>query len=219
MFRWYKESKICYAYLSDVSSGSDEEDHFGADSEFRKSLWFTRGWTLQELLAPHTMIFLDKDWNKIGEKWSLSELISDITGILPNHLEDVYTASVTQKMCWASRRRTTRLEDEAYCLMGIFQVHMPPLYGEGTNAFKRLQLEILKISDDESIFACDSVGIKSAVGLMAPASGAFRNSGSVIQSSASRKLPFTMTHKGLQIYADCIPSRQNKLIFLSTGYR
>jgi hypothetical protein len=117
----------------------------------RKSQWFTRGWTLQELLAPSSIVFFDKDWIDIGTKVSLEEIISEITGI--DDFTNFETACVAQKMSWAGKRETTRIEDKAYCLLGLFDVNMPPLYGEGEKAFARLQLEILKTSDDESIFA------------------------------------------------------------------
>jgi hypothetical protein len=124
MFEWYNESRVCYAYLSDV--------HY---------------------TALEGVIFYDAEWREIGTKRSLEVLISSISGISREHLHDYATASVAQKMSWASKRKTTRKEDEAYCLMGIFNLHMPLLYGEGGNAFRRLQLEILANSDDESILA------------------------------------------------------------------
>jgi hypothetical protein len=124
MFDWYRNAQVCYAYLSDVSSASSS--HHDLNSSFRNSKWFTRGWTLQELLAPHWIQFFDEEWTEIGTKSSLRELITSITGI--EHLFNFNDASVAQKMCWASNRETTRLEDQAYCLMGLFGVKMPPLY-------------------------------------------------------------------------------------------
>jgi hypothetical protein len=135
MYRWYQESQVCYAYLCDVPAG----DVVGGDqlSDFRNSQWFTRGWTLQELLAPNMIIFFDKAWGEIGTKASLSKPIKVITGI--DDLYNFRSASVAQKMSWAARRKTTRVEDRAYSLMGIFNIHMPTLYGEGERAFLRLQ--------------------------------------------------------------------------------
>jgi hypothetical protein len=148
MFLWYRDAQVCYVYLSDVDT-ADERNNI--DLQFRRSLLFSRGWTLQELLAPETLEFFDKNWIEIGTKYSLQERITKATGI--KHLFNFKEACVATKMSWASKRKTTRQEDQAYCLMGLFGVNMPPLYGEGNNAFLRLQLEILSKTDDESIFA------------------------------------------------------------------
>ncbi|KAL7621711.1 hypothetical protein AAE478_009038 [Parahypoxylon ruwenzoriense] len=158
MFRWYEKSQVCYAYLVDVRS-DDKPD--AANSLFRQSRWFTRGWTLQELIAPALLIFYDVRWNVVGTRYALREVISSITGISRAVLEGsaisarraLRTASIAQKMSWAAGRSTTRPEDMAYCLMGIFEVNMPMLYGEETKAFTRLQEEIMKNSDDQSILA------------------------------------------------------------------
>ncbi|KAF2185267.1 HET-domain-containing protein [Zopfia rhizophila CBS 207.26] len=145
MYRWYQDARVCYAYLADVPSFKT----------FSESKWFTRGWTLQELIAPSIVIFLDEEWREIGTKSSLQRRISETTGIPVNILlgDDVGRASVAQRMSWASKRETKRVEDLAYCLMGIFGVHMPMLYGERERAFIRLQEEIMRVSDDHSIFA------------------------------------------------------------------
>lgn len=195
MFEWYRRAEVCYAYLSDVSwtnstRGSNEVD-------FRNSKWFTRGWTLQELLAPQWVEFCDKNWREIGTKSSLAELITLTTGI--THLFNFEEACIAQKMSWASRRETTRVEDRAYCLMGLFDVHMPALYGEGKKAFLRLQLEILSKSDDESIFAWyDSSGNKS--GLLAPSPERFRKSGNIKRGNFDAKRPpHVMTNQGLRL--------------------
>lgn len=150
MFRWYQEAQVCYAYLSDVPSGLDYRS-----PKFRRSRWFTRGWTLQELIAPRSLIFFSEGWIDIGTKWSLKSLISDITRIDVGVFNGTRLGkfSVAQKMSWASQRETTRIEDTAYCLMGMFGIHMPMLYGEGDRAFMRLQEEILRYSDDQTILA------------------------------------------------------------------
>ncbi|KAI4219834.1 MAG: hypothetical protein L6R40_008710, partial [Gallowayella cf. fulva] len=182
MYKWYKDAWVWYAYLTDVlwKQGLTQLDEVTMD-QFRKSAWFTRGWTLQELLAPKTVYFFDKNWRCMGTKDDLVHEISDITGIntvfllfepdkaespctrnrqcrghMPSWVLDnagVRDASVPTRMSWASKRQTTRIEDMAYCLLGIFDVNMPLLYGEGRKAFKRLQHEIIKQTDDESIFA------------------------------------------------------------------
>ncbi|KAH6699812.1 HET-domain-containing protein [Leptodontidium sp. MPI-SDFR-AT-0119] len=133
MFRWYREAEICYVYMADVLITTNNNDK--RDSQLRKSKLFTRGWTLQELLAPK-VAFFDREWNAIGQKDDLHDLLSSITGVQDlNKFED---ACVAVKMSWASKGNTTRIEDEAYCLMGLFGVYMTPIYGEGTNAFLRL---------------------------------------------------------------------------------
>jgi hypothetical protein len=140
MYRWYQESGVCYAYLADVPSNAVNRQARDVSTEFLESRWFTRGWTLQELIAPSTVIFFDKEWQKIGTKSSLQSKISEITGIPSNILlgGDLECASVAQRMSWASKRGTTRVEDLAYCLIGIFGINIPMLYGEGDRAFIRL---------------------------------------------------------------------------------
>ncbi|KAH6889426.1 heterokaryon incompatibility protein-domain-containing protein, partial [Thelonectria olida] len=151
MFRWYQMSQVCYAYLEDVSH--DGPGPVGSD--FEKSRWFTRGWTLQELIAPHTVDFFDGQWRHIGDKMQLAHRVSQRAGIDQGTLltGDCSTSSVAQKMSWASERETTRPEDMAYCLLGIFDISMTMLYGEGEKAFVRLQEEILQEYDDNTIFA------------------------------------------------------------------
>ncbi|KAH9897611.1 HET-domain-containing protein [Xylariomycetidae sp. FL2044] len=148
MFKWYRHAQVCYAYLRDVK----RED---TDYPFHQSQWFTRGWTLQELLAPRYLEFYDVDWTLIGDKFELASEISLRAGIRQNVITSLSldSANVAEKMSWAAKRRTTRLEDEAYCLLGIFDVNMPLLYGEGIKAFARLQEEILKSTYDPTIFA------------------------------------------------------------------
>ena len=152
MFQWYRGAGVCYAYLSDVDRS---DSPLSRSSSFARSRWFTRGWTLQELLAPLEVVFLDSAWVEIGTKRSLRSTLSSITRINESALERYRGGdfSVAQKMSWAAGRATTRLEDEAYYLMGLFDVNMPLLYGEGGKAFLRLQQEILKQSDDDSLFA------------------------------------------------------------------
>ncbi|PHH93097.1 hypothetical protein CDD83_949 [Cordyceps sp. RAO-2017] len=153
MFQWYSKASVCYAFLSDVFPG----DTPGSEaSKFSSSRWFGRGWTLQELLAPTKLCFYDQNWTLLGTKTSLSAVVEDITGIpRPFLLGSVplSEASVAQRMSWAAKRRTKRREDIAYCLLGIFRVNMPMIYGEGDDAFRRLQEAIMKNTGDESILA------------------------------------------------------------------
>jgi hypothetical protein len=171
------------------------EEGGGADeySSFRSSNWFTRGWTLQELLAPSELVFFDSHWRTIGERNEIWELVKEITGI---NVYDWRRSSVAQKMSWASKRETTRIEDRAYSLMGLFGVNMPPLYGEREKAFIRLQLEILRISDDESIFAWRDSNDLSG-GLLALSPNAFQLSGSRSRLEGNDQPPYWMTNKGL----------------------
>ncbi|KAF1808396.1 HET-domain-containing protein, partial [Eremomyces bilateralis CBS 781.70] len=156
MFRWYKRAKICYAYLEDV--GSESEDEEQRESAFAKSRWFTRGWTLQELIAPPEIWFFSREWNGLGKRSDLAGALSSATGIDPYILttgrKALRRTSMAERMSWAAKRETTRPEDIAYCLLGIFDVNMNLLYGEGkTKAFIRLQEEILKRYPDQSMLA------------------------------------------------------------------
>ncbi|KAI6020584.1 heterokaryon incompatibility protein-domain-containing protein [Pisolithus marmoratus] len=157
MYRWYQNARVCYAYLNDVEKSVFPIE---GDGRFAKSNgwpeWFMRGWTLQELIAPEQVEFFNKDWVLIGNKQRLAPTLQDITGIPRDVLTHGLAGkrlSVTQIMSWAARRKTTRVEDRAYSLMGLFGVKMPMLYGEGKNAFRRLLLEIIKETSDHSIFA------------------------------------------------------------------
>jgi hypothetical protein len=172
MFRWYERSKICIAYLSDVKYAGSRHDVDLIGEAVIKSRWFTRGWTLQELLAPPSLYFHDADWNPLKPLHLLAGPISRRTGIDQRYLAKVpdlrtfsaitgqepiiptiMSASVAERFCWAAGRETTRIEDRAYSLLGIFDINMPLLYGEGEKAFGRLQEEIMKVNDDPSILA------------------------------------------------------------------
>ena len=108
---------------------------------FQKSKWFTRGWTLQELIAPNDVVFFDREWHEIGHATDLSEEIHQATGIEARYRNFPQQASIAMKMSWAAKRETTKGEDLAYSLLGLFNVNMPLLYGEGAQkAFLRLQL-------------------------------------------------------------------------------
>lgn len=198
MYRWYADSSICYAYMSDVSldvqaqcQGPDAlpasstthlsstqtikktpsetnlgrpvfrtipsilRDYDKLPRTFENSRWFTRGWTLQELIAPPVVEFYAHDWREIGTKFSLRKIISKVTGIDVRVLEgaDPSACHVAERMSWAANRQTTRVEDAAYCLLGIFKVHMPLIYGEGQRSFHRLQKEIMKTTEDYTMLA------------------------------------------------------------------
>ncbi len=154
MFTWYRDAELCFAYLSDASA---IEDAFGNQTHSR---WFSRGWTLQELVAPSKLIFYQRDWVPLGARSYLADRIEGVTNIpqdVPENgisEESSGSFSIATKMSWAAHRETTRPEDRAYSLMGLFSVNMPTLYGEGEqSAFFRLQTEIFTASGDHSIFA------------------------------------------------------------------
>ncbi|KAF1825557.1 HET-domain-containing protein [Dissoconium aciculare CBS 342.82] len=151
MAGWYRRAGVCIVYLVDYAQ--DEESGVVFD-RFKRCRWFTRGWALQELIFPKFVEFYDSEWQHIGNKLDLMSQIREITKIDQRVLVDAAvlpSICVARKMSWAANRQTTRTEDTAYCLMGIFDVNMPLLYGEGRKAFQRLQEEILKKSNDFSI--------------------------------------------------------------------
>lgn len=159
MFRWYKQSAACFAYLIDYDCGDDTSESKVLSHAIEGCRWFTRGWTLQELIAPSEVEFFDKDWFFIGKRSKdPNQVISNITKISVDVLSGarrLQEVSVAAKMAWAASRQTSRTEDLAYCLLGIFDINMPLIYGEGDKAFRRLQEEILKSTDDLSIFGSD----------------------------------------------------------------
>ena len=142
MFRWYREAARCYVYLSDVKVGDLQNNDWQDD--FINSRWFTRGWTLQELLAPKSVEFFSSDGIRIGDKSSLEKDIHRITGIPIDALRgrSLSDFSVSERISWATKRTTTRKEDEAYSLLGIFDVYMPLIYGERERALERLREQI-----------------------------------------------------------------------------
>ncbi|KAI8627377.1 HET-domain-containing protein [Xylariaceae sp. FL1651] len=154
MYQWYSKASVCYVYMEDVRYADGEE--LGPTSEFCRSRWFTRGWTLQELIAPSSVTFFDTSWCLIGTKTSLLSVLSVVTGIPQSCLSGeklLADFSVATRLSWASKRMCTREEDRAYSLMGLFDVYMPLIYGEGENAFLRLQEEIISHTSDQSILA------------------------------------------------------------------
>jgi len=149
MFRWYQQAERCYVYLSDVSINKDKREDENLwetwEETFRECRWFTRGWTLQELLAPASVQFFSKGGSLLGDKQSLEQQIHKITGIpiLALRGSALSQFSADHKFGWAKSRMTTREEDWAYSLLGIFEISMPVVYGEGRrNAVRRLEREI-----------------------------------------------------------------------------
>jgi hypothetical protein len=214
MYKWYRVADVCYVYLADVHASLGTK----ATRAFRNSTWFTRGWTLQELISPLSVIFFNKNWGEIGTKDSMKSQICNTTKINEEVLADAHAMhglSVAQKMSWASKRETTREEDIAYCLLGIFGVSMPMLYGEGDYAFIRLQEEIIKNTNDHTIFAwTDNSPINntnyrrndqtipswtndSYYNILASNPAFFSYSENIVQLEKLSASPFFMTNKGI----------------------
>ena len=219
MFHWYSSAKVCYAYLPDVSAVKKEFQEPGKDEGtkgavkprigcFECSDWFTRGWTLQELLAPTKMYFFDRYWRFLGTKATLSAQIQRVTGIEAQYLNgDVSRACVAVKMSWLARRQTTKIEDMAYCMFGLFGINTFIRYGEREGAFLRLGQELIKQKPyDESIFAWKSPKIDTNIdpetkssGLLAPWPTCYLGSGNLtIESSKYRpRTGYSVTNGGI----------------------
>ena len=166
MYRWYHDAQQCYVALLDVPVY--DTDPQANTSKFCQSRWFTRGWTLQELLMPKIVYFFNAGWKYLGSRNDLAPLLWNITGIGAAYLTNNDTfqkASIAVRIYWASRRETKRPEDQSYSLLGLFGVSMPPIYGEGAEqAFLRLQKQILETQADDSILAWGiSPGLSSSL--------------------------------------------------------
>ncbi|KAF4457380.1 putative beta transducin-like protein [Fusarium austroafricanum] len=220
MFKWYQQTALCYVYLHDFDSSisyNPVNTHQGkevrldaTDISFFASRWFTRGWTLQELIAPRNVDFFDRNWVRFGSRdIHLLDRICQRTGIWPQLFEEARCScprgypsppvrdgvctdcqrldtlpqtldsfAVSIKMSWASSRITTRKEDAAYCLLGLFNLNLPMLYGEGHKAFLRLQEAIVRQSKDQSLLLWragpSDLSQELAPGCLAPSSGLFK---------------------------------------------
>lgn len=199
MWKWYRGAAECYAYLPDVTW----QDNRSAREELKTSVLFTRGWTLQELLAPRVVGFYDRNWNYKATKTDLASDIEYATNISPKYLGgDLQGASIATKMSWAANRTTTKPEDKAYCLLGIFGVNMDLRYGEDEQAFIRLQKELVTNYRDESIFAWTNPNPRIDVcGLLAPEPACFAKSGGITHLSrkAKQRPPIVWSPAGIQI--------------------
>ena len=199
MYRWYERAEICFVHLSDLPHDVEVRDGFPSCK------WFTRGWTLQELLASVEIAFFDAVWKFRGFKRQFCDLISTITQIDRPHLLEKgirQNAAVAVKMSWASRRKTTRVEDMAYCLLGIFDINMPLLYGEGTKSFRRLQEEIVKRTNDLTLFAWKASGrepFEKHQSVLAPSPVMFDSYDSF--GPPTLEFEFSVTNNGIQVKA------------------
>lgn len=185
---------------SDLKHTESKRQHWTLVQHLGRSRWFKRGWTLQELLAPQNVVFYDRCWKELGTKRSLRDEISQLTRIEHEDIAKPRSASIAAKMSWAADRRTTREEDLSYCLMGLFEVNMPLLYGEGSSAFQRLQHEIIDQSSDESIFAWEPCE-PSDSGMFARSPKYFAGCGDIIATNLKclQRPPYNKTNKGLAI--------------------
>ena len=219
MFQWYGQAAVCYTYLEDVVDhevwSRSLQDHPYNRGRRTKQLdppsrWFSRGWTLQELIAPQQVEFYAKDWRFLGTKLELRLELSKITGILipallGSRLNHFYAA---QKLYWASFRTTSRIEDEAYCLLGLFDINLPLIYGEGKKAFFRFQEEILKQTQDQSIFArilyplcvhTMSEGMHTMAECLPRLRSCFGSSGHIFTLHDDDSGEVKITHKGVRL--------------------
>ncbi|KAJ0131509.1 DENN domain-containing protein [Fusarium oxysporum f. sp. albedinis] len=229
MFKWYELAEICFAYLVDVSV---QQDIRVQGSSFRQCRWFKRGWTLQELLAPIEVAFYYQDWKPISTRAQTRDLIESITGIRQLYLsrptpgqriyDKLSSASVAERMSWMDKRETTRPEDLAYCLLGIFEINMPMLYGEGSKAFQRLQEQIMKRSDDCTLLSwgyqelCSNWRWEQA-SLLAPHPSSFRNCKDIEPCSMEgfNAASFSMNQRGLQMKVPiCFDSTHQLLAYM-----
>ena len=240
MYRWYRNAQVCYAYLHDVADPS-----FPTEPNTRRYCdsngwpeWFSRGWTLQEMIAPRDVQFFGKDWQHIGDKKTLTRTLKQITGVPDHILKGGLSGTrpcVAQIISWAANRITTRLEDRAYSLMGLLDVNMPMLYGEGKKAFHRLQLEIIRTSNDRSIFAWGCKGGNVQTGsILADDPSFFGTCSSMVLmdhtqyiESLNRRIPaeelplidedylgtFPITNRGIQIWMLLHPYRNSNSLF------
>jgi len=224
MFHWYRAASVCYAYLSDVPPDDSVRQLSPEALEIciSQSRWFTRGWTLQELIAPQSLQFLDRQWNHLGSRENLIHVITRTTGIPKQVCLDASLTthfSAAQKMSWAANRQTTRLEDTAYSLLGIFGVNMPILYGEGSKSFIRLQEQIIKVSSDHSIFAWEGFGdAELQVGsVLAENPSAFARSTKIVLDSKRRQelcvLSFRSLLMRLPVIAPNLPWKHEKGLY------
>lgn len=215
MYAWYRDAAVCYAYLTDVS----EQD--ATLGQFRASRWFTRGWTLQELLAPPRLVFYSQNWKRLGTKLDppMTSAISSATGIDARYINGalrIDMATDGTKMSWLSGRETTRIEDIAYCMLGMFDINMPLLYGEGHKAFLRLQEEIIRSRHDHTLFCWDwHDDIPSDwTSLLAPFPQVFKNAAKFNIIPTGIPAPYTVTNLGLSMALPVLRTFHGLLVIL-----
>lgn len=227
MYKWYQRARTCYVFLEDLCHSAPLES-------MKSCRWFTRGWTLQELIAPPDIQFFDQDWKYRGSKTissskDISDFLSRVTGIPQEvllHRTSLAALPIAQKMSWASRRETSRIEDMAYCLLGIFDVNMPLMYGEEHEAFRRLQVAMLLSHPDLSIFAWRLPADKKApkrrmiCGLLAQSPSSFASCDSLVYSNQRFREELAVTNVGIktraQICTTIEPGQEGRCYVLDT---
>ena len=224
MFKYYQDAYECYAYLDDCAVADDFH------TRVKACRWWQRGWTLQELVAPRIVLFFDFDWQRIGSKLEPA-CAADVHAICNVPLDillseaPVKDYSVAARMSWAASRVTTRIEDTAYCLFGLFNISMPLIYGEGAKAFRRFQEEIIQRDNDLTIFAGVNIADESNIFAQEPA--AFEDMADIV-SRSTRNHDFSVTNKGIRFagktslnayYQKCPDSAENEFLVLWLGMK
>ena len=222
MYSWYAGARLCYIHLNDVGPDcpflrdGDPVVHYWL-LMFQRSKWFTRGWTLQELLAPQDLRFYSASWELVGTLHSLVTTISKVTRINVDtlmHVENLSSASVSERMSWAAGRKTTRIEDRAYSLLGIFNINIPLLYGEKEKSFQRLQEEIIRTIPDHTILAWQppTAGYENRpTHLLASSPDDFADGDMFKPNLDSRREIFEMTNLGLRLTVEFPEGRHNSI--------
>lgn len=217
MYAWYGNAEVCYAFLADVSRQGTFFEKLSVEEttpeqasrrreefidQLRCSQWFTRGWTLQELLSPRKVLFFDNDWTALDDLQVLLRTVSEITSIpeeVLRHEKAVSDCTIAQRISWASSRKTKRVEDRAYSLLGLLDVQMVANYGEGRSAFRRLQERILMMSRDLSILAWSSAHASQARGLLAESPLDFESCIDIEKDATRQSSPsYWLTNVGLK---------------------
>ncbi|KAI4933260.1 hypothetical protein J4E85_003665 [Alternaria conjuncta] len=226
MFQWYSDAALCLVYLSDYDNAASSSDR---NEMLWGARWFKRGWTLQEIVASRIVHFYDHAWRCFGTQETLRDELASITGIdagflsppqQPGALEirDLLDAlPVGRRMAWAAGRQTTKPEDMAYCLIGLFDVSMPMLYGEGAEkAFFRLQEEIIHNSNDLSLFAWTAAnGSSTYRGILARSPEEFASLGNLVLEQDLRFNPdYSMSNKGLRIVTFLKPTEDSEDVIM-----
>ncbi|RDW57490.1 hypothetical protein BP6252_13750 [Coleophoma cylindrospora] len=216
MFKYYQEAAECYVYLSDLPPSTPPND--GSEIQSADESATSTEESRTKLIAPYTVSFFDSDWQFYGEKKGLSSRIERATGIPKSILDGsqhVRDCSIACRMSWAANRQTRRVEDLAYCLLGIFEIHMPLLYGEGETAFIRLQEEICKRTTDMSLFAWKTIQADELYsGLLAKSPLNFKGLATVARFGSTLQTDFddeiAVTNRGIRF--------DHMRLYISTKY-
>ena len=212
MYRWYYNASTCYAFIQDAILENDKY-------VLKKCRWFTRGWTLQETIAPPSLVLYNNDWELIGTRTEMSAELSRITGVedqLLKNRDNLHHYCTAQRLAWASRRRTTRIEDQAYCLLGLLNINMPLLYGEGPKAFHRLQQEVLANADrDFSVLTWEPYHPRHISMILAPDIYCFRNAAKTqVRPGPPQAWSASWSANGLRAHLPVLRAADGKLCYI-----